>query len=141
MLFKRSIQMDTYSCGVHSVAMILNHHGMKNKISALKQEMRCTSEKGTPVHEMIRALRKRTLNVRHQYRTRFRELQAYLKQGRLLLVHLDGDHFGVVYAVDKKYVYLADPSPFRLLGTRMTHDKFRNRWTNWSLVVWAKTPS
>jgi len=134
-VFRRSIQLDSYSCGVHSVAMIVRHFGDDTPFFRLKKELGCSPEKGTRVHSMIRAFRARKLRVQHNYRMRFRELQAALKKGRLLLVHLDGDHFGVVHGYDSKYVYLADPAPFRLLGTRMTHDAFKERWTNWSLVV------
>jgi len=115
--------------------MILHHFGDRSPYRRLKRELGCTPEKGTRVHAMIKAFRKRKLHVQHNYRMRFRELQAALKKEKLLLVHLDGDHFGVVHGCDAKYVYLADPAPLRLLGTKMTHNAFRKRWTNWCLVV------
>jgi len=139
---KRSIQLDDYSCGVHSVSMVTRYFGDKTPFRKLKEELGCT-ENGTCVHPMIKALRRRGLRVQHNYRMRFRELQVALKKNRLLIVHLDGDHLGVAHGYDDKYVYLADPSIVRLLGGRMTHQAFRERWTNWGLVVWprlSKTP-
>lgn len=134
-LFKRSIQLDTYSCGVHSVAMIVHHFGDKTPFATLKRELRCTPDKGTSVKAMIDAFRTRELGVAHLSNMRFSELRSWLDKGRLVLVHLDGDHFGVVHGYDAEWVYLADPSLLRLLGTKMSHKAFRKRWTNWGLAV------
>jgi ABC-type bacteriocin/lantibiotic exporter with double-glycine peptidase domain len=136
--FKRSIQCDSYTCGVHSVAMIVRYFGYSTPFKELKRELNCTPARGTPVHAMIKAMRSRRLRVRHNYRMRFRELQASLRRRELLLVHLDGDHFGVVHGFDSQFVYLADPSIVRLIGRKMTHTAFRKRWTNWSLAVWSR---
>lgn len=133
--FQRSVQTDDWSCGPRAVHMILKHYGVAPAYSETCKKLRATPDEGTTVKAMIQFLRKRGLRVRYQPKMNTDVLWAALDRDAVALVHLDGDHFGVVHGLDSKYVYLADPSIIRLAGRKMARRKFLRRWSCWALLV------
>lgn len=141
--FARSLQLDAYSCGPHSVAMALRHFGIEASVDALRREMRTTPRSllghwpkhaGTKFAEMQKALRRRGLNARWQ-RTTLPLLRLRLTQGNLVLAHVDGDHVLVVHGMDPTHVHIADPSLARAFWRRYTHAEFARRLGPYGLVV------
>ena len=133
--FYRSVQTDSYTCGVHSVRMVLRHFGYRTSFKKLKEDLGTTYNDGTTVAALKRVLRAHNLRVGHRPKMKMRELDEALASGKLALVHLDGDHFGVVYGTKGIWVYLADPSLARMKGRALTRAKFLRRWTRWALIV------
>jgi ABC-type bacteriocin/lantibiotic exporter with double-glycine peptidase domain len=132
--FKRSLQRDSYSCGARSVFMILQHFGSTLKYSEVKEALG-TDEEGTKVKAMIKCLRAHGLRVGHRPDMSFKKLQKALANNAIVLVHLDGDHFGVVHGMSERRVYLADPSIARCVNGSIYTRGFKKRWTDWGLVV------
>jgi ABC-type bacteriocin/lantibiotic exporter with double-glycine peptidase domain len=133
--FRRSLQTDDYSCGARAVFMISNHFGLGVSYQKVKTAVRTTAGDGTPVVPMIRFLRERGLKVNHCPSMNVRSLRRALQRDAVVLVHLDGDHFGVVHAMSLEYVYLADPSIFRQRGPRISKVAFAGRWSRWGITV------
>lgn len=133
--FQRSIQLDSYSCGVHSVAMILHHLGDRTPFRKLRKELACSPENGTTVNAMLRAFRTRGFSVRRECQMSIRSLKKELEQKNLVLAHVDGNHFVVVHDFTKEHIFVADPSLVRLLGPKQTQGAFRKRWASWGLIV------
>lgn len=117
--------------------MILEHYGKHCDYARLVKLLGAGVDNGTPVNNMISVFRRFDLKVSRGTAMALRDLKAALRGNKVLLVHLDGDHFGVVHGCDDSKVYLADPSvlraPFR---TTLTAD-FMSRWTRWALTVRA----
>lgn len=134
-VFKRSIQLDNYTCGAHSVSMILHHFGDRTPFRTLKKELGSHPDKGTTVHAILRAFRSRNFSVTRNCSMSMRDLKKALKEDCLVLAHVDGDHYVVVHDFKDGFVFVADPSILRLLGRKQTQAQFRKRWTSWGLVV------
>ena len=134
--FRRLVQLDSFSCGSKAVQMILVHFGVAVRLghARLKALLGTNPEKGTAVVPMLTLLR-RHLRVGYRTNLSWHELLKALRKGGVVLVALDGDHFGVVHAVDHGRVFVADPSLLRCPGRRQTRRRFLARWTRWGLIV------
>lgn len=136
--FKRTIQQDKYSCGAHATYMILHHFDVETTYEKTKKRLGTNPDWGTSVVSMVSLFRKHRLRVGYYPFMRYRKLISALNLGAIVLVHLDGGHFGVVHGMSSTSVYLADPS-YRKMGSRRTLSvrEFQGRWTNWALTVRA----
>ena len=132
--FRRSIQLNGYSCGARSVFMIARHYGIRCTYREVVTQLQLTKE-GTRVKRILQFFQQHTLRVYRSSKMTLKELEKHLQQQAIILVHVDGDHFAVVYGMDDHFVYMADPSIIRLFGRRITRERFKQRWTNWGVVV------
>jgi predicted double-glycine peptidase len=135
--FRRVVQDNDWSCGACSVHMVLRHFGVTQRYRKTVRDLGSSPAHGTNVGDMIAVLRDAGLRVGYRPNLGMRRLCDALSNDAVVLVHLDGDHFGVVHGADRTRVYLADPSIIRMPGRRMEHRKFLQRWTRWGLVVRA----
>ena len=131
--FYRSIQEDGYSCGAHSVYMILRHFGKGVSYTETVRLLGMT-EDGTDIIPIIKTLRHFDLRVGYYPRIRYSRLQHLLELKAVCLVHLDSSHFGVVHGVTSKRVFLADPSYRKMKDRRsLAVERFKERWSNWAI--------
>lgn len=133
--FTRLLQLDDWSCGSRSVQAVLKFFGITSPHWLLKSQLGTKPDTGTAVHQMIRVLRRHGLRVGYRPNLGWREIVQALKLGGVAIVHLDGDHIGVVHGADDTHVHIADPSIIRCPGRRQTREKFLSRWTRWGLIV------
>lgn len=134
--FTRSLQLDDYSCGARSVYMILRHMGIYRPYTLVKHQLGTEPEHGTCVEPMVRMFRKHGLRVGYRPQMTMKDLRYAFERSAVALIHLDGDHIGVVHGMDEAWVYIADPSFTRCPGRRISIKKFRKRWTNWGMIVY-----
>jgi ABC-type bacteriocin/lantibiotic exporter with double-glycine peptidase domain len=113
--FRRSLQLDFYSCGARSVFAVLRHFDRALPYPAVKKRLGTSWSHGTSVLPMVKLMRARGLRVGHRPLMSWRELIRALKRNAAVLVHLDGDHLAVVHGADAQRVYLADPALTRCL--------------------------
>jgi len=133
--FKRSFQIDFHTCGPTSAYMVARHFNSRVSYSTVKEELNPNREWGTSIRALINFFRKRKFRVGYRPSMRFKELKRALARGAIVMVHIDGDHLGVVHAVSQEEVYLADPSIWRTWGNRIPKERFFERWGNWGLVI------
>ena len=133
--FPRSVQFDDYTCGSRAVYSVLTHFDVQCPHHALKAELGTTPERGTAVHQMIRVMRLHGMKVGYRPYLNWRAVVKALGAGAVVIVHLDGDHLGTVFAADERHVHLADPSLLRCFGRKQPRREFFRRWSNWGLVV------
>ena len=62
--FLRSIQLDSFSCGSHSVFMVLRFFGITLRHGRVKRLLGTKPETGTAIDPMVRLLRNRGLRER-----------------------------------------------------------------------------
>lgn len=135
--FPRFFQLDNYSCGSRCVQAILKHFDLPRSHRILKEALRTTPDGGTPVHEIVRVLRRNHFRVGCRRALSLRGLLAAFRLGRVALVHLDGDHFAVAHAATERRVLLSDPSVIRCPGRSQPRRLFLARWkSRWALLVW-----
>lgn len=131
--FYRSVQQDGFSCGAHSVYMILRHFGRDVSYKDTVKRLG-TNHDGTNVIPIITTLRYFDLRVGYYPRLRYRRLQRLLSLDAICVVHLDRSHFGVVHGTTAQRVFLADPSYKKMKDRRsLSVDRFKKRWNNWAI--------
>ena len=133
--FKRSFQLDDYSCGPRSAYMIARHFGIWwVPYLKVKKDLK-TTEDGVTVRPILEFFRKHKLKTSYKPTMYFRDLKAALSRDAVVMVHVNGDHLAVVHGVTDSHVYLADPSIVRTLGRRITKETFFRRWSRWGITV------
>lgn len=132
--FPRVPQLTSFTCAPCSVAAILEHYNRPASYSAIKLALR-TDRDGTDAGPILRYLRRRGFVARPRCAMRMRDLEEALREGAVVLVYLDRDHIGVVYAMHRNYVYLADPSIVRCPSRRITRQQFRHRWDRDGIIA------
>lgn len=134
--FRRSLQLDDYSCGSRSVYAVLKHFGIFIPHRLVKAALKTNPNTGTTVWAMIRLLRHRGLRVGYWPELSWPGLLRAFARGAIAVVHLDSDHIAVAHAASRRHVFLADPSFLRCPGGRITKERFlRERWHGWALLV------
>lgn len=120
-------QRDVSECGTTCLAMIFRYHGMYNVQSALR-ELGHVTRQGTSLY-VLSELAEQFGFQADGYRTRFDILK---KLPLPFIAHYEGNHFVVVYRVERDHVWIADPASGR---ERMSAETFRSRWNGVVLTV------
>lgn len=132
--FRRTLQLNSYTCAPCSVFMVLRHFSVRCGIKAIAKALG-TDEDGTTTGAMLRYLRSRGLVARPRDRMTLKDLRETLANGAVAIVSVDGDHVAVAYGLDALHVHLADPAPNRSLSTRVPRRTFLRRWDRDAIVV------
>lgn len=134
--FPRELQFTSYTCGACSAYAIASFFGADVDYYDVRDSVGTTVE-GTTESAIVRFLRSCGLRVAPRDALSWRGLLAALAQRNVVLVGLDGDHYGVVHAYDADHdeVYLADPSLRRQLGRRTSAARFKSRWMRDGVIV------
>lgn len=133
---RRSIQLDSYSCGVQSAYMILRYYGRGRSRTATERALG-TDEDGTSTARLLALFRKRRLKPVIKARATLADLRRGIDEHAPALVSLDdGGHWAVVYGYGRGTVYVADPSA-RRLRVAVPTPVFRRRWDHWAMIVRA----
>lgn len=134
---QRTLQRDTYTCGVHAVRAVLRMHRQNPSFDRLEQELGTTDE-GTSPNAMIRCLRRRGFSVGERWKMSLGELRKQLDRGRLVLAFTDEVHVLLVHGMDDTYVYVADSSPRYAMLRRLPRRLFYRRWDRAGLIVYKR---
>lgn len=132
--FPRFIQYDNHSCYARCVQSILWFHRKLTPIMLIRKALR-TDEDGTGETVVIKYLRRRKFRVGVRGSLTMRQITEGLRQGAVILAYVDTDHVAVVHGIDKRYVYISDPSVTRMPGRRITREAFRRRFDRAGLIV------
>ncbi len=119
-------QIDEMDCGAAAFAMVCRHFGRNLSLSRIR-ELCHTAHDGTSLRGLIGAanevgLAARALKVSPQHMTQM-PLPA--------ICHVEGNHWVVVYRIDRRHVYFADPATSH---ERQTHDEFRARFSGYAAL-------
>jgi subfamily B ATP-binding cassette protein HlyB/CyaB len=120
-------QHDESDCGAACLTMISKYYGVKLSMGQVR-EMANVNVEGATMGAVCRAAE--NLGYRaHPYKLAY----SGLKDINLpAIVHWEGYHWIVLFKVNQKYVWLADPA----LGIRkLTHSQFRQSWTGYAIEL------
>jgi ABC-type bacteriocin/lantibiotic exporter with double-glycine peptidase domain len=136
--FRRSLQLDAYSCGAQSCYMILRYYGKARSAMGVERALGTTLDGTT--EQQIRALcRRRGVKSRLLPPT-MSAIRAQIDKGRPILVSVDGNqdgHWAVIYGYSPRIgVYLADPSLKRSVACLHSFEEFRGRWDRWAMTFY-----
>jgi HlyB family type I secretion system ABC transporter len=125
--FPHVFQIDEMDCGAACLAMICRYYGRAVPVSYIR-EIAHTTTRGTTLNGITRAAEDLGLHARsiRASKTRLDELPVPA------IVHWEGDHWIVLYRVERDHVRVADPeSGLR----RYKREEFLERWTGYASVV------
>jgi ABC-type bacteriocin/lantibiotic exporter with double-glycine peptidase domain len=136
---RRSIQLDSYSCGAQCTYMILDYYGIDVSFNTLVAELKTNSKDGTDTKPILKYLKKNDLEVVINRKTSLSDIKTAIDNGNPLLVSIDkGDHWIVIYGYSNEGIFVLDPSKKRLLN-HWGIAEFMKRWDeNWAAVVKEK---
>ncbi len=136
---KRSIQLDSYSCGAHCTYMILDYYGIDISFETVVGELKTNSKNGTDTKPIIKYLKKNGLEVVVNKKTNLSYIKATIDNGSPLLISVDnGDHWIVIYGYSEEGIFVLDPSKKRLLN-HWGIAEFMKRWDeNWTAAIKEK---
>jgi ABC-type bacteriocin/lantibiotic exporter with double-glycine peptidase domain/CRP-like cAMP-binding protein len=125
-------QIDFADCGAAALAMVCRAFGRKVSLTFLRQEAG-TGQEGTTLRGIMRGATRAGLegHALKASKDRLDDLQLPA------IVHWDGNHWVVLYAIDGDHVRIADPA--RGLR-RYTRTEFTEKWSGWS-ATFRPTPA
>jgi HlyB family type I secretion system ABC transporter len=120
------MQIDEMDCGAASLAMICRHFGRKVSLARIRQFCH-TATDGTSLKALSRAATELGLAAR-ALKVSLRNLSVMPLPA---IVHWEGNHWIVLYDVDKQFVRVADPA----LGLRkVPRREFEAKWTGYAAL-------
>jgi ABC-type bacteriocin/lantibiotic exporter with double-glycine peptidase domain len=133
---KRSVQLDSYSCGAQSVYMILNYFNTDKTLNEIKESLNTTEPDGTDTKKILNYLLKNKLDVQIYEKATISSIQEAISNGFPMLITIDeGDHWVVVYGYSDDGIYVLDSSRNRFLN-QWGYGEFIKRWDeNWIAVI------
>ena len=125
--FPHVFQLDEMDCGAACLAMVCRFFGRAVATSHIR-EIAQTSPRGTSLNGITRAAQELGLEARSIRASKSRLDELPLPA----IVHWEGDHWIVLYRVEKNHVRIANPeSGLR----RFTRVEFLERWTGYASVI------
>jgi ABC-type bacteriocin/lantibiotic exporter with double-glycine peptidase domain len=136
---KRSVQLDSYSCGAQSVYMILNYYNKDKTLNEIKESLNTNETDGTDTKQLLNYLISNGLDVKINGKCAISSIQAAIGSGYPVLITVDdGDHWAVVYGYSNDGIFVLDSSRNRFLN-QWGYGEFIKRWDdNWIAVVKEK---
>jgi ABC-type bacteriocin/lantibiotic exporter with double-glycine peptidase domain len=133
---KRSVQLDSYSCGAQCVYMILNFFNKDKTLNEIKESLNTTETDGTDTKLILNYLVKNGLDVQINGKGAISSIQAAIGNGYPVLITVDdGDHWAVVYGYSNDGIFVLDSSRSRFLN-QWGYGEFIKRWDeNWIAVI------
>lgn len=120
-------QLDAMDCGPTCLRMIADHHGRKYTLQYLREHSYLDRE-GVSLRGIIEAaetIGMSTMAIKLPFEGENEEEPGLLDAPLPLVAHWKQNHFVVVYKVDKKHVWVADPAFGK---TKFTVAAFRKHW-------------
>jgi len=116
MKYQLFLQSRSAECGLACAAMILRRLGIDTDLHRLRTQYEVGRDGMSTTAIRFLLL---DFNVpSFQHKGRVRVIGEALKQGKQVMVHVDGDHFCLVESVDSRWVRLADPGRGRVKMSR-----------------------
>jgi len=133
---KRSIQLDSYSCGAQCVYMILNYYDKDKTLNEIKESLNTNESDGTDTKQILDYLVSNGLDVQINNKSAVSSIQAAIGNGYPVLITVDdGDHWAVVYGYSNDGIFVLDSSRSRFLN-QWGYGEFIKRWDeNWIAVI------
>ena len=130
MKYQLFLQSRSAECGLACAAMILRRLGIDTDLHQLRTQYEVGRDGMSTTAIRFLLL---DFNVpSFQHKGRVRVIGEALKQGKQVMVHVDGDHFCLVESVDSRWVRLADPGRGRVKMSR--EDAIRKIGRTWWIM-------
>jgi ATP-binding cassette subfamily B protein len=126
-LFPYLRQHDETDCGAACLTMVSRFYKLRLSMGQVR-EMANVSVEGASMTAVCRAAE----NLGYRARGLKATFKSLSELTFPLIVHWQGFHYIVLYRIDKKFVYLADPA----IGLRkLSHEEFKMNWTGFAIEL------
>lgn len=144
--FRRSLQLDDYSCGAQSAFAVLQYYGKARSIANVTRDAGTTRD-GTNSYQLIDLFKRRGLRPVVLKAPTLGTLKAEIRAGNPVLAYVDDrdedgnkdddyGHWVAVYGFGPGSVFVADPTVTRYPWCRHSVERFRKRWAGrWAMAV------
>lgn len=133
---KPRLQLDGHSCGMQSLAAILDYYDFEIDYDDLEETIGL-NEDGCDEDQLRKAIRAWGLKHRSIRRMTLSLVQECINNEHPLLVAPRGTHWSVIYGYGDGVIYLMDPLPGRALRRAGKYDAetFLGSWNRWGIEV------
>jgi predicted double-glycine peptidase len=131
------VQLDSYSCGAHSLASVLSYYGYETDEEEVAEAVNLTTD-GCDENDIRRAIRAYGLRHRTMRRMSLRDIQRCIDKDQPIIVAPKDAHWSVVHGYGEKSIYVMDPAPTRALlrSSRRSLPQFLGSWNRWGIAVY-----
>lgn len=128
------VQLDGYSCGMQSLAAILDYYGFEIDYDDLEATIGLTMV-GSDENQLRAAIRAYGMKHRTWGRMSLNRLRTCIDRAHPVLVSVNaGRHWSVVYGYGDDSIYLMNPSLSALRhGGKRTEQAFAGYWDRWGI--------
>jgi ABC-type bacteriocin/lantibiotic exporter with double-glycine peptidase domain len=134
---KKSVQLDRFSCGIHSAFMILNYLNKVKYLREINYNTELLKKDGIDTEPLLNIIRSFSCSFKVNSNAFLSDIAKAVNDKKPILISVDdGEHWVVVYGYSKNCVYVLDPSPLSAIKCRWNVKTFLKRWDeNWIAVV------
>lgn len=133
---KRSVQLDSYSCGAQCVYMILQYYKIHKTLVEILKGLNTSRRDGTDTEPILNFLKYNGLRASVNTNSGLGDIHSAIKSRNPILISVDdGEHWVVVYGYNKDGFFILDPSR-KEIRNFWNMKKFMRRWDdNWTAVI------
>jgi len=125
---RRSVQLDSYSCGVECVYMILNYYGLEKALKEISKGLKTTKKDGTDTLPILKYLKKCGLKISVNKNAGLSEIHSAIVNSHPILISVDEtEHWVIVYGYSANSIFILDPSG-KSIWNKWELKEFFNRW-------------
>ena len=135
---KRSVQLDSYSCGAQCVYMIMKYYKIPKTLEEILKGLNTSKTNGTDTEPILNYFRINGLRASVNTNSKLSNIQTAIDSLHPILISVyDGEHWVVIYGYNKDGIFILDPSR-KEISNHWDIKKFMNRWDdNWIAVIRA----
>ena len=133
---KRSVQLDSYSCGAQCVYMILEYNNIHKTLDQILKGLNTSKRNGTDTGPILNYLRANGLRVAINKQSKLTDIHSAIDNLNPILISVDeGEHWVVIYGYKSDGLFILDPSR-KAIQNFWDMKKFKMRWDdNWIAVI------
>lgn len=133
---KRSVQLDSYSCGAQCVYMIMEYYKIPKTLEEILKGLKTSKKDGTDTGPILNYLRSNGLKVSVNTKAKPSNIRTAVDSMNPILISVyDGEHWVVIYGYNAKGIFILDPSR-KEISNYWDMKKFMSRWDdNWIAVI------
>ena len=125
---KRSVQLDSFSCGAQCVYMILSYYSIENTLKEISKGLKTTKKDGTDTVPILNYLKKCGLKVSINKNAVLSDIHSAIANSHPILISVDNEeHWIIVYGYSANSIFILDPSG-KSIRNKWELKEFFNRW-------------
>jgi HlyB family type I secretion system ABC transporter len=121
-------QIDQTDCGAACLTSIFKFHGMEANIITVREQLG-VGRSGSRLYDLAITAERRGYNSKS---AKIASVEALARIALPVICHWENNHFIVVYAFRRDYVFVMDPAIGRC---RYTRQEFQSKWTGYALLL------